>query len=145
MDLTTVLIACGLLIVGLALGFRLGRTTPAVRRDERDEATTVGALLGTAGHALERVEGQLREIERDRVGAYSALREQIDQLHRTSAELSHQTKTLSGALRSPQVRGRWGEIQLERIVELAGMTEHCDFDTQVSVPDTVGGPTGGPS
>lgn len=140
MDLTTVVTAVALLILGLAVGYRLGRSgsrsTPAA---DREAATTVGALLGTAGHALERVDSQLREMERDRVGAYTALREQVAALHRTSAELSQQTKTLSGALRSPQVRGRWGEIQLERIVELAGMAEHCDFDTQVSVPGEFGG------
>ena len=137
MDLTTVLLAVGLLLLGLAIGWRIGRTTPVT---STDSATAMGALLGTAGHALERVEQQLREIERDRVGAYSALQEQVAALHRTSAELGHQTRTLAGALRSPQVRGRWGEIQLERIVELAGMTEHCDFATQVSVSESPGGP-----
>lgn len=138
MDLPTVLVAVGLLLCGLAIGFRLGRSSPGP--GPTGTATTVGALLGTAGHALERVEASLREIERDRVGAYSALQEQVAALHRTSAELSAQTRTLSGALRSPQIRGRWGEIQLERIVELAGMTEHCDFDTQVSVSASPGGP-----
>jgi DNA recombination protein RmuC len=138
MDLTTVLVAVGLLLLGLAIGWRIGRTSPAP--GATDASATVGALLGTAGSALERVESQLREIERDRVGAYTALQEQVAALHRTSAELSHQTRTLSGALRSPQVRGRWGEIQLERIVELAGMAEHCDFATQVSVSETPGGP-----
>lgn len=140
MDLTTALVAVGLLLLGLAIGWRIGRTSPTRAADATDAATTVGALLGTAGHALERVETQLREIERDRVGAYSALKEQVAALHRTSSELTHQTRTLAGALRSPQVRGRWGEIQLERIVELAGMAEHCDFATQVSVSETVGGP-----
>ncbi len=140
MDLTTVVVAVGLLLLGLAIGWRIGRTSPAAATGATDAATTVGALIGTAGHTLERVETSLREIERDRVGAYTALREQVAALHRTSSELGHQTRTLAGALRSPQVRGRWGEIQLERIVELAGMAEHCDFATQVGVSDTVGGP-----
>lgn len=139
MDLTTVLVAVGLLLLGLAIGWRIGRTSPVATAASTDVSTTVGALLGTAGHALERVETTLREIERDRVGAYSALREQVAALHRSSSELTHQTRTLAGALRSPQVRGRWGEIQLERIVELAGMAEHCDFATQVSVSETAGG------
>ncbi len=144
MDLMTVLIALGLLLVGLAVGYRFGRSAPGSLASARDDSATVGALLGTAGHALERVETQLREIERDRVGAYAGLREQVAALHRTSAELTHQTKTLSGALRSPQIRGRWGEIALERIVELAGMTEHCDFSTQVSVSsgEHLSGPPG---
>ena len=139
MDLATVLISAALLLAGLIAGYRLGRAAPSSVAAERDESTAVGALLGTAGHALDRVETQLREIERDRAGAYAALREQVAALHRTSAELSHQTKTLAGALRSPQIRGRWGEIQLERIVELAGMTEHCDFTTQTTVTDQFSG------
>ena len=134
MDLTTVLTVTGFLLAGVLLGFRLGRTSrPADTPDGRDGATAVGALLGTAGAALERVESQLRDIEKDRVGAYSALREQVAALHRTSAELSQQTRTLVSSLRVPNVRGRWGELQLQRIVELAGMTEHCDFVTQHTV------------
>ncbi len=136
MDLTTLLIAVGLLMLGVGLGFYLGRTSgEAVGRSEADraDAATMGALLAPAADALVRVEHQLREIERDRVGAYASLREQVGALHRTSADLNHHTRTLAGALRTPQVRGRWGEIQLQRIVELAGMTQHCDFDTQVTV------------
>ncbi|AZI57401.1 DNA recombination protein RmuC [Nakamurella antarctica] len=135
MDLSTAVIALLLLGVGLACGFYLGRLSgqAAGRTEaERTDAVTVGALLAPAADALVRVESQIRDIERDRVGAYAALREQIGALHRTSADLTHQTKTLAGALRTPQVRGRWGEIQLERIVELAGMAEHCDFDTQMT-------------
>ncbi len=140
MDLTTLLIAIGLLLLGVGLGFYLGRTSgEATGRSEADraDAATMGALLAPAADALVRVEHQLREIERDRVGAYTSLREQVGALHRTSADLNHHTRTLAGALRTPQVRGRWGEIQLQRIVELAGMTQHCDFDVQV----TVGGST----
>ncbi len=138
MDLTTLLIAVGLLVAGLALGFFAGRhsgsppMTDAARADAVT-AASLGAMLGSADQSLQRVETQLREIERDRIGSYTALREQVAALHRTSADLTQQTSTLAGALRSPQMRGRWGEIQLQRIVELAGMAQHCDFDTQVSV------------
>lgn len=75
---------------------------------------------------------QVEEIERDRVHAYAGLTEQVVGMRRASQQLSAQTTQLVGALRSPQIRGRWGELQLERVVELAGMTRHCDFDTQVS-------------
>ncbi|RIJ69832.1 DNA recombination protein RmuC [Nakamurella silvestris] len=135
MDTSSLIWALALLLVGLALGFYLGRANPAAKAapEERADAIAVGALLAPAADALVRVEGQLREIERERVGSYTALREQVAALHRTSAELGQQTRSLAGALRSPQIRGRWGELQLQRIVELAGMTEHCDFDTQVTV------------
>ena len=97
------------------------------------------ALLSGTHSAVHRLEGQLREIDRDRADAAGALREQLAALHQTSSELSRQTSTLASALRTPQVRGRWGELQLERIVELAGMAEHCDFDTQVTVGDATTG------
>ena len=80
---------------------------------------------------MHRVESALHEVERDRIDAYAALREQVGALHRASTDLGAETRSLAGALRSPQVRGRWGEVQLQRVVEIAGMTEHCDFDTQV--------------
>jgi DNA recombination protein RmuC len=81
--------------------------------------------------ALRRVEGQLREVEKDRQTAYAGLREQVSAMHISSERLHTETKQLVNALRAPQVRGRWGELQLERIVQLAGMVEHCDFDQQV--------------
>ncbi|AEF41837.1 DNA recombination protein RmuC [Hoyosella subflava] len=73
---------------------------------------------------------QVRQVERSRISAYSGLMEQVAGMSRTSQALSAQTGQLVQALRAPQVRGRWGELQLERVVELAGMREHCDFTTQ---------------
>src|SRR5699024_3576238 len=84
-----------------------------------------------ASEAMARVESHLRQVEHDRIDAYAGLREQVAALHRTSGELGAQASVLAGALHSGQVRGRWGEVQLQRIVELAGMVEHCDFDPQV--------------
>lgn len=75
---------------------------------------------------------QVEHVERNRVHAYAGLTEQVEGMHRASQLLSTQTQQLVTALRAPQVRGRWGEIQLERVVELAGMVRHCDFDTQVT-------------
>lgn len=124
------LLAVGL-IGGLLIGLRLGRARAV---DHVDPIGAVTAVLGPATEALARVEGELHRVERERVGSYAGLREQVAALHRSSAELGAQTRSLVGALRSPTVRGRWGEIQLQRIVELAGMQEHCDFDTQVSLP-----------
>jgi DNA recombination protein RmuC len=87
--------------------------------------------------ALQRYEHRVIDLERDRVGAYEALREQVRAMHEVSGELRTETRQLVAALRAPQVRGRWGEHQLRRIVEAAGMLEHCDFDEQVtSATDT---------
>lgn len=133
MNTTGLLLGALLLLLGVGVGIALaagwwrhptaGRSSPALE---------VAAVLGPASEALVRVEQRLREVERDRAGAYAGLYEQVAALHRTSAELGSQTRSLVNALRAPQVRGRWGEVQLQRIVELAGMVEHCDFDTQVS-------------
>lgn len=125
------LIGAGLLLAGLIIGMVLGRAVTAGRRPEGSVAD-LAALLAPASDALVRVEDRLNQVEKERAGAYAGLREQVTALHRSSAELGAQTRSLVGALRAPQVRGRWGEIQLQRIVELAGMVQHCDFDTQVS-------------
>jgi DNA recombination protein RmuC len=83
--------------------------------------------------ALGKVEGHLRVLEHDRVAAYSALTEQVRALSATGEGLRDETRSLVTALRAPQARGRWGEMQLRRVVELAGMVEHCDFSEQESV------------
>ncbi|GAA1522230.1 hypothetical protein GCM10009827_042900 [Dactylosporangium maewongense] len=84
--------------------------------------------------ALLRYERRVADLERDRVGAYESLREQVRAMHDVSGELRTETRQLVSALRAPQIRGRWGEHQLRRIVEAAGMLEHCDFDEQVTAP-----------
>ena len=99
-------------------------------------ASIVGPLRETVGALAQHIS----TVETARVDAYAGLREQVAGMHRTSALLTSQTTQLVTALRAPQVRGRWGELQLERVVELAGMTAHCDFDTQVST--TMDGPDG---
>ncbi|GAB1643066.1 DNA recombination protein RmuC [Krasilnikovia sp. MM14-A1259] len=82
--------------------------------------------------ALQRYEQRIGELERDRVDAYAQLREQVRAMGAVSGELRTETKQLVAALRAPQVRGRWGEHQLRRIVEAAGLLEHCDFAEQVT-------------
>jgi DNA recombination protein RmuC len=89
--------------------------------------------------ALQRYEARVAELERDRVGAYEGLRAQVRAMHEVSTELRTETRQLVSALRAPQVRGRWGEHQLRRIVEAAGMLEHCDFSEQVSGVTDAGG------
>jgi len=80
--------------------------------------------------SLDKVEARMRELETARAGAYAGLAEQIRGLLEAQTQLRTETGRLATALRSPGVRGRWGEIQLKRVVELAGMLEHCDFYSQ---------------
>ncbi|MBT8227867.1 MAG: DNA recombination protein RmuC [Dactylosporangium sp.] len=100
----------------------------AVEQSQSAVATAVSPLR----EALSRYEQRVGELERDRVGAYQSLREQVRSMAEVSGELRTETRQLVAALRAPQVRGRWGEHQLRRIVEAAGMLEHCDFGEQVT-------------
>ncbi|MFC5993916.1 DNA recombination protein RmuC [Pseudonocardia hispaniensis] len=128
--------------VALAEG-RIKEATAAIAAKAEGDATAraqaISNLLDPMTATLARVEGQLRTVEKDRESAYAGLREQVTAMHRSSEQLQNETKQLVNALRAPQVRGRWGELQLERIVQLAGMVEHCDFSTQVSAQGDDGG------
>ncbi|MEV6925981.1 DNA recombination protein RmuC [Dactylosporangium sp. NPDC051485] len=153
------------LITGAALGWfaarsraavdlaKLEATLQATRDGEaRLEASLRGLTLEARGQtqdavadavtplheALVRYERRVSDLEKDRVGAYEALREQVRAMHEVSGELRTETHRLVAALRAPAVRGRWGEHQLRRIVEAAGMLEHCDFDEQVTAATDAG-------
>ena len=108
---------------------RLERSLRVLQHEGADQ---VGLAIAPLTEALHRYERRVAELERDRVGAYEALREQVRAMHDVSGELRTETRQLVSALRAPQVRGRWGEHQLRRIVEAAGMLDHCDFSEQVS-------------
>ncbi len=82
---------------------------------------------------LARVEAQLRESDAARTLSHAALSEQVTIARQSSDQLRAQTQSLVTALRRPEARGRWGEMQLRRVVELSGMSARCDFDEQVSV------------
>ncbi len=97
----------------------------------RRHSHAVGAMVEPLRAAVGALNEHIQQVERQRISAYSSLREQVASMQRTSHQLTGQTGQLVAALRAPQIRGRWGEIQLERVVELAGMTRHCDFQTQV--------------
>ncbi len=90
-------------------------------------------LVEPLKETLARVEAQLRESDDARTRSHAALAEQVHLARGVSEQLRNQTQALVTALRRPEARGRWGEMQLRRVVELAGMSARCDFDEQVSV------------
>ncbi|WP_250027705.1 DNA recombination protein RmuC [Paractinoplanes maris] len=92
----------------------------------------VARAVAPLHETLRRYEERVTELERERIDAYAELREQVRAMATVSGELRTETKQLVAALRTPQTRGRWGEHQLRRIVEAAGLLEHCDFAEQVT-------------
>jgi len=156
---TTVLLVLICLAVGAALGWfaarsraaaetaRLSATLEATRAGEEHLGRSLRMLTQQAGQeqnaalhqmiaplqqTLARYEQRVTELERERVDSYAALRTQVGQMRETSEELRTETRQLVAALRAPQVRGRWGEHQLRRIVEAAGMLGRCDFTEQAT-------------
>jgi DNA recombination protein RmuC len=111
---------------------RLREAQTAAGGDLARRQQAIEGLVAPLRETLGKVETQIREVERGRAGAYSSLVEQVAAMRQTSEQLRSETAQLVGALRAPQVRGRWGEMQLRRVVESAGMIEHCDFTEQVT-------------
>jgi len=116
----------------------LGRNQAVAEGALKERAAAVAQLVLPLRVALERTEAQVQALERDRREAFATLRTQIESLSGGQAQLSRETRNLVTALRRPEVRGRWGELTLRRLVELAGLTEHCDFTEQLRVTGAEG-------
>jgi DNA recombination protein RmuC len=106
--------------------------------DLEQRRVAIEGLVRPLGETLGQLSDRLSQVESSRQEAYGELKSQVQLLAQSSKELRDETGTLSNALKQPQVKGRWGELTLRRVVELAGMSSHCDFDEQTSV-DTENG------
>ncbi|MFZ0528920.1 MAG: DNA recombination protein RmuC, partial [Propionicimonas sp.] len=104
--------------------------------DQRQQATDL--LLTPVKESLARFNDRLTEVEKERVSMATDLRNQVESVRQTGDTLRRETAALVTALRKPQVRGAWGELQLRRVVELAGMVEHCDFVQQETTQTSSG-------
>jgi DNA recombination protein RmuC len=99
----------------------------------KERETAIEALVKPIQESLARTSDALREIEVERQRDFGSLRQNLTDMRETHTALQRETRNLVQALSKPQVRGQWGEIALRRLVELAGMTAHCDFEEQVHV------------
>ncbi len=116
-----------------ALLERAAAQQAALTSDQLAQRFDVEQLVGPVRDTLARVEQQLRESDVARASSHAELAQQVEFTRRGAEQLREQTQALVTALRRPEARGRWGELQLRRVVELAGMAAHVDFDEQVIV------------
>jgi DNA recombination protein RmuC len=114
---------------------KLARETLSVQTERakgdltaREQA--IDGLVAPIREALARAERQMQELDKSRSETQGSISKQLESLAASQHALSAETRNLVNALRRPEVRGQWGEITLRRLVELAGMVEHCDFVTQ---------------
>jgi DNA recombination protein RmuC len=117
---------------------RLGTANAKAVGELESRRAAVDNLITPLKETLARVEAQLRESDMQRQASQAALSQQMTEARRSADELRLQTQALVTALRRPEARGRWGEMQLRRVAELAGMIPRCDFDEQVTVTTSEG-------
>ena len=116
----------------------MGRDQAVAAGTLKEREVAIAQLVDPLRTALERTEAQVQALERERREAFAALRTQIESLAGGQAQLQRETRNLVSALRRPEVRGRWGELTLRRLVELAGLSEHSDFTEQLHIPGEEG-------
>jgi DNA recombination protein RmuC len=109
----------------------LGKQHEKAKRELSERELAVENLVKPIKETLERSHKQIADLEKSRSEAYGSIKSQLETMQLNQLSLKQETQNLVNALRRPEVRGRWGEITLRRLVELAGMVEHCDFQEQV--------------
>jgi len=107
----------------------------AQRNELEKRSTEIRAAVTPVSEKLTEMQRKVEELERERVRSHAELGQQIRHLNRGVGDLANQAGGLAAALKKPAGRGSWGEIQLRNVIEMAGMVEHCDFETQVTVHD----------
>lgn len=116
----------------------LGKFQVQATSDLEKRQTSIDELVKPLRESLEKVDGKINELEQKRAGAYEGLLKQVEFMTIGQERLQRETNKLISALKTPTVRGRWGEIQLQRVVEIAGMVEYCDFSQQEEVSNESG-------
>ena len=111
----------------------LAESQASARGELEKRQQAIQELVAPVRASLDQVDARIRELESARAGAYAGLQEQVRSLIETQQQLRSETGRLVTALRTPSVRGNWGELQLRRVVEMAGMLDHCDFYAQATV------------
>ncbi|MGD9976153.1 MAG: DNA recombination protein RmuC, partial [Desulfatirhabdiaceae bacterium] len=119
-------------------GLVLSRYLEAAKQDHENRARMVADIMAPVTDALACYDARIQDMERNRGNAHAGLTEQISSLLNTQNQLQKETGRLVRALRVPHVRGRWGEMTLKRVVEMAGMVEQCDFCQQFTVQAETG-------
>ena len=114
---------------------RLATSEARSKAELEERKKAIETLLEPLSKTLQSLDQKSEDIEKARLDAYSRIDQQVKLLAQATSSLQDKTTSLTTALKSSQVRGRWGEIALRNVAELAGMTEHCDFDEQTAIAE----------
>ncbi|HET6232208.1 MAG TPA: DNA recombination protein RmuC [Longimicrobiaceae bacterium] len=117
---------------------QFGRLHLLSQADLEQRQQAISALVQPISASLAAVDSRIADVEKGRIDSHATLTEHLRGMQEMQTRLQGETSNLVKALRAPTVRGRWGEIQLKRVVEIAGMLEHCDFTQQETVDTDLG-------